>query len=177
MIEHIVDTTNYNKTGRLSWLDINRYGESGRPIVELDSTAGVDLYWQTSIMSMSNHNYIREHADELPNFVELAYHNVTVWAYFADVELNDAEQEIVDALDRHPVLDEQGYEDIEMAAIEDYWRNGDGLYMLVVVTSKNIDNADDVLDAISRLGIYPMEWEGMFPWYSDEDLQAIADAL
>ena len=177
MIEHIVDTTNYDKTGTLSWVDINRYGEPGRPIIELDLTAGFDLYGQTSILSMSNHNYISAHADELPNFVELAYHNVTVWAYFADVELNDAENDIINTLSDYPVLDEGGYNEAKAVAIDDYWRNGDGLYMLVGVTSKNIDNADDVLDAINRLGIYPTEWEGDLPWYSDDDLQDIADAL
>lgn len=176
MIQHIVDTTNYYNTGKLSTDDVNRYGV-GRPIVELDLTAGFDAYGQTSLLSMSNHNYISKHRDELSNFVEFDYHNVTVWAYFADVELNDAEQEIVDALSRYPVLDEQGYWELEAQAINDYWTNGDGLYMLVGVTSKNIDNAEDVLDTINRLGIYPMEWEGDLPWYSDNDLQEIADAL
>ena len=176
MIEQTVDTTNYDETGKLSWVDITRYG-AGRPIVELDFTAGFDAYGQTSLLSMSNHNYISAHAHELPNFVELAYDNVTVWAYFADVELNDAEQEIVDALSRYPVLDEQGYSEMEAQAIDDYWINGDGLYMLVGVTSKNIDNAEDVLATIDRLGIYPREWDGDLPWYSDDDLQEIADAL
>lgn len=176
MIEQTVDTTNYDETGKLSWVDITRYG-AGRPIVELDFTAGFDAYGQTSLLSMSNHNCISAHAHELPNFVELAYDNVTVWAYFADVELNDAEQEIVDALSRYPVLDEQGYSEMEAQAIDDYWINGDGLYMLVGVTSKNIDNAEDVLATIDRLGIYPREWDGDLPWYSDDDLQEIADAL
>lgn len=176
MIEHIVDTTNYDKTGKLSTYDVNQYG-AGRPIVELDLTAGFDVYGQTSLLSMSNHNYISERRDELPNFVEFDYHNVTVWAYFADVELNDAEQEIVDVLSGYPVLDEQGYSKMEAQAIDDYWINGDGLYMLVGVTSKNIDNAADVLDTINRLGIYPRDWDGNLPWYSDDDLQEIADAL
>ena len=66
---------------------------------------------------------------------------------------------------------------MEEQAIADYWRNGDGLYMLVGVTSKNIDNAEDVLDTINRLGIYPRDWDGNLPWYSDDDLQEIADAL
>ncbi len=176
MIEHTVDTTNYDSTGKLSTYDVNRYGV-GRPIVELDLTAGFDAYGQTSLLSMSNHNYISEHIDKLPNFVEFDYHNVTVWAYFADVELNDAEQYIIDALSRYPVLDEQGYSEMEAQAIDDYWINGDGLYMLVGVTSKNIDNAEDVLDTINRLGIYPRDWEGNLPWYSDDDLQEIADAL
>ena len=176
MIEHAVDTTNYDKTGKLSWTDINRYGV-GRPIVELDLTASFDAYGQTSLLSKSNHNYISAHAHELPNFVELAHYNVTVWAYFADVELNDAEQYIIDALSGYPVLDEQGYSELEALAIADYWRNGDGLYMLVGVTSKNIYDAEDVLDTINRLGIYPAEWEGDMPWYSDDDLQEIADAL
>ena len=176
MIEHTVDTTSYDKTGKLSTYDVNRYGV-GRPIVELDLTAGFDLYGQTSLLSMSNHNCISKHRDELPNFVELDYHNVTVWAYFADVELNDAEQHIIDVLSGYPVLDEQGYSEMEEQAIADYWRNGDGLYMLVGVTSKNIDNAEDVLDTINRLGIYPRDWDGNLPWYSDDDLQEIADAL
>ena len=158
---------NYDQLGMFNWTDISTTErDNTRPIVELPTTAGYDLFGYTDALSLSNHNYIAElaSADHLPSFVQLRYHNTTVWAYFADAELNEAETDIIERLEEYPVLDEDGMCDIETEWMLEYWDDwaqGHGI------------DADKVIPAVFNLDITVQEWNGESPYYAPEDIERL----
>lgn len=145
---------NFDKLGMFDWTDISTTErDNTRPIVELPATAGYDPFGSDAL-SLSNHNYIAELArdGDLPSFVQLRYHNTTVWAYFADTELNETETDIIERLEEYPVLDEDGMCDIETEWMLEYW-----------------DDWASVIPAVLNLE----EWNGESPYYSPEDIERL----
>lgn len=157
----------FDKLGMFDWTDISTTErDNTRPIVELSATAGRDLFGYTDALSLSNHNYIAELAGAgyLPSFVQLRYHNTTVWAYLADAELNEAETDIIERLEEYPVLDEDGMCNIETEWMFAYWDDW--------AQAHDVD-ADAVYQAVSDLDMTIKEWNGESPYYSPEDIEQI----
>lgn len=158
---------NFDKLGMFDWTDISTTErDNTRPIVELPITAGHELFGHTDALSLSNHNYIAELASAgyLPSFVQLRYHNTTVWACFADMELNETETDIIERLEEYPVLDEDGMCNIETEWTFAYWDDWAQAHDV---------NADAVYQAVSDLDMTIKEWNGESPYYSPEDLERL----
>ena len=164
MREFYAYTGTFDEFGMFDWTDISTTErDNTRPIVEIPATAGHDLFGYTSALSLSNHNYIEKlsSAGHLPSFVQLQYHNTTVWAYFADTELNETETDIIERLEEYPVLDEYGMCDIETEWMLEYWDDW--------AQGHDVD-ANTVITAVFDLNITVQEWNGESPYYSPEDI-------
>ena len=161
---------NFDKLGMFDWTDVSTTErDDTRPIVELPATAGHDLFGYTDAVSLSNHNYIAElsSAGHLPSFVQLRYHNATVWAYFADTELNDAETDIIKRLEDYPVLDEDRMSEIESGWVDEFWQEW--------ATEHGVAEST-FWDTVHRHNIetWPMDWSGASPWYPTEYMEDMA---
>lgn len=124
------------------------------------------MFGYTDALSLSNHNYIAGLASDgyLPSFVQLRYHNTTAWAYFADVELNETETDIIERLEEYPALDEDGMCDIETEWMFAYWDDWAQYY--------DVD-AESVIPAVLNLDLEIQEWNGESPYYAPEDIERL----